>query len=418
MDKIFKVLIVDDVSAAHLLYRQALKKEEYEIFDAERGKEALSLVLRNDFDLIILDLNLPDLNGLEVLKKMRSKGKTVPVIILTAYGMKESVVKAAGLGINYYLVKPVDLNMLRKRVKQVLGEDKPSDLEKFSETSSMLLEKLAELENDDILDESVKELKQQIKDIAGKLKVIEKTKVSKGKMEEAVWEKETTCPICASSFNTYNYRSKSFVLVKRESDFHEVYDMIDPLVFDMWVCPECLYSAKREDFNSVDIARLEILAKDKIKRKKVAGRIDFRQMRTIDTGIMSYRLAIMSYDKSKETKAFIGSLYLKAAWLAREKMDENEEKEFLIMTSKYYEEALLTSEKIGGQLTELGFIYLLGEVHRRLGDDSKANKYFMRVKRDDNIQNEKAILRLAEEQMEKIKEDRKRKKNENSKKGS
>ncbi|BDU50290.1 DUF2225 domain-containing protein [Haliovirga abyssi] len=405
-----KILIVDDVHAAHHLYKQTLKREEYEILDAERGKEALSLILSEDIELVILDINLPDISGLEVLKKIREKNKELPVIILTGESQKEKVIKAASFDIIHYLVKPINLDMLKRRVKQSLKLDKNEKLGVIATKSKEILDELCDIEIDESLDENVKELKEQIKDIALKLHSLEEKQKEKTKLDEVIWEKEVECPVCGTNFITYNFKSKSLPIKEKESDFHEIYDFLNPLVFDIWVCPECLYASKREDFEDVNMELIEKIAKDKSKRKKIANKADFNLPRNNELGILSYRLAIMSYRYRKQSNAFFGSLYLKACWIAREQRDIDVEMEFMRLVTDYYEKALSSGEKIGGQLSELGLIYLLGELYRRLGDLDKAGKYFMKVKQDPEVKKEKAILRMSDAQMELVKEAKKNKK--------
>lgn len=405
-----KILIVDDVSAAHYLYKQTLKREEYDILDAGRGKEALSLIFSESIELVILDINLPDISGLEVLKKIREKNKEIPVIVLTSESQKEKVIQAAFLGITYYLVKPINLVMLKQRVKQSLKLDKNEKLSVITVKSKEILDELCDIEIDESLDENVKDLKEQIKDIASKLQILEKKQKEKTKLDEVIWEKEVECPVCETTFITYNFKSKSLPIKEKESDFHEIYDFLNPLAFDIWVCPECLYAAKREDFEDVNTELIEKVAKDKNKRKKIANRANFNLPRDNNLGILSYRLAIMSYRYRKQSNAFFGSLYLKACWIAREQGEKDIEIEFMRLVTDYYEKALSSGEKIGGQLSELGLIYLLGELYRRLGDLDKAGKYFMKVKQDPEIKKEKAILRMSDTQLELVKEAKKNKK--------
>lgn len=197
-----KILIVDDVAAAHLLYKHALKNEKYEIIDAERGKDALAIIGKRDLDLVILDLDLPDMSGLEVLEEMRNSGNEVPVIMLTAYGTKEYVVKAAAKGVNYYLLKPVELGFLRKRVEEALS---PAESEKkfikIKNSTKLLMESLSELDGDAALSNHVDDLKNQIKEIVSKLGEIEKEKPVKHKVDtDSFFNKEVVCPVCASDF--------------------------------------------------------------------------------------------------------------------------------------------------------------------------------------------------------------------------
>ncbi|MCK4233244.1 response regulator [candidate division WOR-3 bacterium] len=116
-----RLLIVDDDPNIRLIFSTTLKREGYEVLTASTGLEALELVLQNKFDLIILDIKMPDMHGLEVLSLIRESGENLPVIICTAFeGMKDDfVVKSSN--IFEYLVKPVDLKILNALVRRALS---------------------------------------------------------------------------------------------------------------------------------------------------------------------------------------------------------------------------------------------------------------------------------------------------------
>lgn len=406
-----KILIVDDVKAAHQMYKQALIREEYEIFDAERGKEAISILFSQEIDLVVLDLHLPDMSGIDVLKKIREKRPNLPVIILTAFGMKDMVIKTGLLGVDSYLVKPVELNMFRSRIKSVLEKKEEYRLDRLATSSQQLLNEISSLDVDETLAENVQDLKDQIRDIAGKIQTIGKKRItakkkSEGSKQDIVWTKEATCPVCATKFTTYNFRSKSVPVIMTESDFHEVFEDESPLNFEMWVCPNCLYAAKREDFDGLLRKEIEKIARDKLKRKIVSEDMDFKKYRDSELGIKSYSLAAMCYISRGYSAGFLGSLYLKAAWTAREMKDSFREKEMLELSVGYFEQAFNAGDKIEGKLTRLGAMYLVGEINRRLKRYKQAADYFMKVKTDPGISNEKAVLRMTEEQFELLKEER------------
>jgi len=118
----YRILIVEDVKAAHLLYEQALRSQNsnYIIKCVDRGSEALKELRLHNYNIVLLDINLPDMRGEEVLEKIRNRGMDVPVLILTAFAEKSLVLNVTGFGIHDYLLKPVDLNVLRERVAEIL----------------------------------------------------------------------------------------------------------------------------------------------------------------------------------------------------------------------------------------------------------------------------------------------------------
>lgn len=117
-----KILIVDDEKDWVQMLAMRLKHVGYLIEVAFDAVQAVMQVVQLKPDLILLDIMLPAGSGLEVLKNIRSRAKTfsIPVIILTAKGDKETKEAAEKLGISGYFVKPVDMNELLEKLKEVL----------------------------------------------------------------------------------------------------------------------------------------------------------------------------------------------------------------------------------------------------------------------------------------------------------
>lgn len=113
------LLIEDDPAVAHFLAK-GFKEEGWEVLEAADGEEGLSAALEASFDVIVLDLLLPRLHGLEVLRRIRQEGISSPVLVLTALDEKENVVTGLDLGADDYLVKPFFFTELMARVRAVL----------------------------------------------------------------------------------------------------------------------------------------------------------------------------------------------------------------------------------------------------------------------------------------------------------
>ncbi|WP_076418374.1 response regulator [Colwellia sp. UCD-KL20] len=114
-----KILLVeDDIPLAQGL-KQSLHNESYTINWVEKGHEAVNAVLTEDFDSVILDLGLPDIDGLDVLRKIKEKNKHIPVLILTARDGVENKVKGLDLGAEDYLAKPFDIAELLARLRVI-----------------------------------------------------------------------------------------------------------------------------------------------------------------------------------------------------------------------------------------------------------------------------------------------------------
>ncbi|WP_422361447.1 response regulator transcription factor [Reichenbachiella sp.] len=115
-----KILVVDDEPAMREGLADNLLFEGYEVDQAEDGKVALQKVQEQSYDLIVLDVMMPELSGFDVCKKLRMDGNKVPVILLTAKGEEIDRVLGLELGADDYITKPFSLRELLARVKAVL----------------------------------------------------------------------------------------------------------------------------------------------------------------------------------------------------------------------------------------------------------------------------------------------------------
>jgi DNA-binding response OmpR family regulator len=113
-----RVLLVDDEESIHLLYREELEEEGYEVFSAMTGEEALERFTEVNPDIIILDINMPGMNGLEVLRRIKEINSQLPVILSSAYQeFKQNLTSWAS---DEYIVKSANLDELLAAVKKHL----------------------------------------------------------------------------------------------------------------------------------------------------------------------------------------------------------------------------------------------------------------------------------------------------------
>ncbi len=118
-----RLLIVEDEYNLLEALVRGLKREGYAIDAASDGEEALAFAEINEYDLVVLDINLPELNGFSVLETLRKQNQETRVIIVSANRTIEDRVRGLDLGANDYLIKPFDFSELKARIRALLRRD-------------------------------------------------------------------------------------------------------------------------------------------------------------------------------------------------------------------------------------------------------------------------------------------------------
>ncbi|WP_422485004.1 sigma-54-dependent transcriptional regulator [Gudongella sp. DL1XJH-153] len=145
-----KILIADDEPNMIWALKKALSKEEYEIISADNGEEAVE-GLAEEPDLIIMDLKMPKMNGLEALRKIKEINPKIPVIMITAHGTTDTAVEAMKIGALDYISKPFDIDELKVVIKKALEYKSLNDeinylRERLDESSSKIVFKSRSME--------------------------------------------------------------------------------------------------------------------------------------------------------------------------------------------------------------------------------------------------------------------------------
>lgn len=124
-----RVLLAEDDKPVANFIQKGLAAEQYAVDVAGDGEEAQFMIEQFDYDLVILDLGLPHLNGLEILKRLRATKRSLPVLVLTARSRVEDRVRGLDLGADDYLTKPFSFAELSARLRALLRRaDRPPDM--------------------------------------------------------------------------------------------------------------------------------------------------------------------------------------------------------------------------------------------------------------------------------------------------
>lgn len=114
-----KLLIVDDDTNIQRLYKEELEEEGYEVVVATTGKDALEMFERENPDIVTLDILMPDIDGISLLRKMKEQRPNIPIIMSTAYDYRDDFAVWAS---EAYIVKSSDLSELKRTIKKLIDQ--------------------------------------------------------------------------------------------------------------------------------------------------------------------------------------------------------------------------------------------------------------------------------------------------------
>ena len=115
-----RILVVDDEKNVRVLFSRILQKEGYEVECASSGSEAIEKLATSSFDLVVTDLKMNGVDGLDVVRRGKTMNQAVPFILITGYGTAQTAVTAAKEGADVFLMKPIEITDLKLAVKKAL----------------------------------------------------------------------------------------------------------------------------------------------------------------------------------------------------------------------------------------------------------------------------------------------------------
>jgi len=115
------ILIVEDEEALREIFKDELSESGYNVLTSAEARDCFIKLSTNKVDLLILDVKLPDLSGLELLEKIRKKYPDLPIIMATAYDSFRTDFSVWVANVSDYIVKPIDLAVLKEKIKKIIG---------------------------------------------------------------------------------------------------------------------------------------------------------------------------------------------------------------------------------------------------------------------------------------------------------
>jgi two-component system, cell cycle response regulator DivK len=126
MEAAKKVLIAEDSSVIQNLTRKILQIQNYDIFSAKNGTQVLEMLAKEDYDIILMDINMPQMDGIECAKRIRAldnkKKSQIPIVAITGNAINYSLEDFRSVGIDDYLQKPLNFDLLVETVKRLIQD--------------------------------------------------------------------------------------------------------------------------------------------------------------------------------------------------------------------------------------------------------------------------------------------------------
>jgi uncharacterized protein (DUF2225 family) len=221
-----------------------------------------------------------------------------------------------------------------------------------------------------------------------------------------IWHKKETCPLCRTEFETENVWLNRVKFECVYTDSAKKYTSVNPLFYEVWVCPDCLYASyRKEAFTNIkdfDVEKFETLAPI---CKKIAEGLDFHSKRDFNLACASFKLGLVALQaRRKVSAARYAMFFMRLAWLNRGVNEEEEKKYMKLALSRYIEANEKETSPEIGSMGETGLYYTIGELYRRTGEVRQALEYYGKVIMDKNMAGDPSFIRKSRDQFDNCKE--------------
>ena len=191
-----------------------------------------------------------------------------------------------------------------------------------------------------------------------------------------LFDKQVDCPVCGSSFKVKSVKVNAPRMKGQDTDLFIRYDVINPYLYDIWICNSCGYAAMKADFPKIKSFQKETVLSSITPKWK--GR-EYPEVFDENTAIERLKLALVNaifIEAKNSTKAM---LCLKIAWMYRLLEDKNNEISFLTQALNGFNEAYISEDFPIYGMHKYSIMYLIGELNRRVGNQDEALKWFSNV---------------------------------------
>lgn len=215
-------------------------------------------------------------------------------------------------------------------------------------------------------------------------------------LTDPFYEKKLTCLFCGSQFSTWKVRSRFSVPYKTDTDFcpHFRDGNYNPHYYFVNVCPDCGFAFSEEFSDYFPSGAWKLIDSQIAKHWK---KRNFGEERDFQQALESYKLAILAGTLKKEKNSVMAGLSLRLAWIYRTVDDNEQERRFLGLALKAYEESFLHSDFADTSMSEIKVLFMIGELNRRLEQYKKAVAYFSKIVQHKDAKDEPRIVNLAKQ---------------------
>ncbi|MCA0971779.1 DUF2225 domain-containing protein [Halobacillus litoralis] len=221
------------------------------------------------------------------------------------------------------------------------------------------------------------------------------------------FDREVQCTYCEYSFTTTKIRSRFIRPVSTDTLFFTTYEDpdINPLLYHVHVCPYCGYASNDQFSTSIPLHLRKVIQNNLSSRW---NHQDFTGKRSYKKAINAFKLCILTALLKEEKPVVLAGLYLRTAWLYQYTEDPEQVERFMRLALVTYEKAYEQDRLDDPKMTPLKVLYLIGELHRRLGHDREAIQYFSKVieKKKDFI--DPKVVEMARDQWQLTRQERKK----------
>jgi uncharacterized protein len=202
-------------------------------------------------------------------------------------------------------------------------------------------------------------------------------------MSTPLWNKKLKCPFCGTDFETTRMRSSVIRIKDKMTDFGKIYEGECPYFYAITACPHCTFAALNKDFQSIRVQyEPKVLEASRKIRESGRSKPDIFGVGSITPEVAAKRhelaIAFMKMRAFKDLGSVAG-LYMHLVWIFRLMKDEEREKAAMAEAAKAYQEYHERGGELPEQLGEPGILYLIGELHRRMGQYKEARRFYERA---------------------------------------